>query len=432
MYKRVILFVFSLVFLFTFSFTSYATGDFKSELGSFLGKDISEDDAYNWSLVISTLKSDGFSNEAIAGILGNVKAEGGTNQFAIEGYSGKKTNNGKTYTEFEVGNSYDFGDTKPGLYTNKKGKTMGGEGHGLVQWSFGRADNLTKFAESSNFGFVTVTHWKKSYDSGMQQHTCKIPNVAGQVCFMVQELNTSYQGVKNNIVNSNSASNAAEIFHNEYEKSGTKNISERKSYAESALSVVNSCSSVVGTKGSTINASSQEQQIADALVACGIWGEDEFVKFSELAETKLTYPDRSKLNDSQLKGVVDWRNNIEYGNEDGIIKYLRVGVMLFGIVFLVWVILIYLSYWFDRINNFIDIELLPIITFGKLRVSPEENDCSFSPKNYKKGQEQTVNHRTVCVLCIIGVFFSILIISGVIYTGINFIFRRVLNLVGLA
>lgn len=306
---------------------------------------------------------------------------------------------------------------------------MGGEGHGLVQWSFERADALTKFAEDNEFAYVTVTHWHKSYDSSMQQHTCKIPNMAGQVCYMVQELNGGYVDVKNAIKDLTSASDAAKIFHDEYEKSGTENVSARQTAAEEALSVVEACT---GVEGSASSSSGSSQNIADFLVGKGVWDEARFLDFSQLSETALTFPSRDSLDDDQLKGVVDWRNNIEYENEDGFIKYLRIAVMLFGILFLVWMVFIYLSYWFDRINNFVDIDLLPIVTAGRLRISPEEFECTFNPKNFMKGQPQTVNHKTVIGICAIGLFFSVLVISGTMYTILNFLVRKLLNFFGMA
>lgn len=106
--------------------------------------------------------------------------------------------------------------------------------------------------------------------------------------------------------------------------------------------------------------------------------------------------------------------------------------MLFGILFLVWIVLIYLSYWFDRINNFLDIDMLPIITAGRLRVSPEEHECTFNPKSYSKGQAQTVNHRTILLICMAGVFFAVLVISGYIYTLLSYLVRKMLSIVGTA
>lgn len=403
--------------------------NFINKLNEFLGYEASNTEIRNWSLAIATLRADGFSDAAIAGILGNVKVEGGTKQFAIEGYSGKKTTDGKDYTQFELGKSYDYGDIEPSLYTSPKtGKTMGGEGHGLVQWSFGRANNLTRFADDSEFGYVTVTHWHKSYDGDMEQHTCKIPDMAGQVCFMVEELNTDYTDVKEQIKDLNNAWFAAKFFHDGYEKSGTDTLRERQTAANEALPLVEACTAVVSVSEENEDV---EQKVVDNLTSKKIWHEGEFASFSELVEKPLFFATREDLSQENLKGVIDWKNNIEYESEDNVIKYIRVFVMLFGILFLVWILLIYLSYWFDRINNFLDLELLPIVTAGRLRVSPEENECTFNPKSYSKGQAQTVNHRTVLFICMAGVFFAVLIISGYIYTLLNYLVRKMLSIIGI-
>ena len=104
--------------------------------------------------------------------------------------------------------------------------------------------------------------------------------------------------------------------------------------------------------------------------------------------------------------------------------------MFCGIIFIVWMLLIYLCYWMDRINNIIDVAFLPIITFGRLRVSPEEFECTFNPKDFSKGQAQTVNHRVVLSICLIGVFFAVLIITGNLYKLINFVIRWIFKLLG--
>lgn len=162
----------------------------------------------------------------------------------------------------------------------------------------------------------------------------------------------------------------------------------------------------------------------------GKFAESAFVSNNCLTETDLKMPTVDDLSDDQLKGVVDWKNNIDYENDDGYIRYLRIFVMLVGIVFLVWIVLIYLSYWFDRINNFIDIDLLPMITFGRLRVAPEEHECTFNPKDFARGQAMTVNHKVVISLCLTGLFFAVLVISGQFYTLLNTLVRKMLSLLG--
>lgn len=135
----------------------------------------------------------------------------------------------------------------------------------------------------------------------------------------------------------------------------------------------------------------------------------------ELSDDSVPLMESGDLSNDQLKGVVDWKNNIDYIHGGGVIKYIRIFVNLVGILFLVWMVLIYMSYWYDRINNFIDIELLPIVTAGQLKVSPEEDNCTFRPKGLIKGAQQTVNHRAVLGICFIGIGFAVLLISGKIY-----------------
>lgn len=191
-----------------------------------------------------------------------------------------------------------------------------------------------------------------------------------------------------------------------------------------------------GSSGSSTNKSKDvdkkaAQTIANGLVNAGLWSEEEFDLYCSLTEVDLEFPERDNLSKDQLKGVSDWKNNIDYENEDGILKFIRVVVMLMGILFLVWMLFIYLCYWMDRINNFVDIDFLPMITGGRLRVSPEEHECTFNPKNFVKGQPQTVNHRAVLSICLIGIFFAVLVITGKLYDVINFIVRKILGWLGL-
>jgi len=62
---------------------------------------VNEDDFYNWSYFIQSLRADGISDTGIAGILGNIKAAGVVKAFTIDGYDDR-------YCYFETGGSYDF------------------------------------------------------------------------------------------------------------------------------------------------------------------------------------------------------------------------------------------------------------------------------------------------------------------------------------
>lgn len=195
--------------------------------------------------------------------------------------------------------------------------------------------------------------------------------------------------------------------------------------------VSNDVKSVSYKLGNVTLANGKKSTAGIDLAQTGKFAEGYFINVDSLLEVDLPFSSRDDLDEDQLVGVVDWKNNIDYGKEDSIIKYIRIFVMLFGILFLVWIVLIYLSYWFDRINNFVDIDLLPIITAGRLRISPEEHECTFNPKTFVKGQAQTVNHKVVIGICVIGLFFSVLTISGALYTILNMLVRKMLSLLGV-
>ena len=104
---------------------------------------------------------------------------------------------------------------------------------------------------------------------------------------------------------------------------------------------------------------------------------------------------------------------------------------MFGILLMVWCVLIYLAYWFDRINNLFDFDLLVILTLGKLRISETEEDCTFSLASLTKETGiRTVNHRAILGICITGIAFGVIVISGYLYRAISALVFKVLELLG--
>ena len=203
---------------------------------------------------------------------------------------------------------------------------------------------------------------------------------------------------------------------------------KKKSYKLSISGVAKNTSK--GSSVDTTKASKDGISFSNA----GLYAESEFIKDNclvGLEEQNIEFTSDDNLSKDQLKGVSDWKNNIDYENDDGLLKFIRVIVMFMGILFLVWMLFIYLCYWMDRINNFVDIDFLPMVTGGRLRVSPEEHECTFNPKNFAKGQPQTVNHRAILSICLIGIFFAVLVITGKLYDVINFLVRKILGWLGL-
>ena len=169
--------------------------------------------------------------------------------------------------------------------------------------------------------------------------------------------------------------------------------------------------------------------MATALVSAGLMDETEFVKWKTSTRSKLEFSDIQDMLNDDISDVENWKAGIEKQNSDSLlIRGGRWLTMLFGILFNVYMLLIYISYWFDRLNNFFDYSLLNILTLGKLTISPDEDQCTFSVTSLGKGEVRTVNHRKILEICIIGLAFGTLIISGVFFQILSGIVNKILEI----
>ena len=422
----------------------HATNSFSWELDEFLGRFAEDKETYEYSLMISTLKADGLSTNAIAGIIGNISCESSGQIYTLEGYypASKKTTDGTHYKDFQDGKTYDYGDVKPATYKYKGGGEIGGVGHGIVGWSFERADNLSKFAEKySDFGRVTVTHWKISkQDPTWKQETCYIPNMAGQVAFMAQELNDSYKSVKEKLNKASSAKDAAKIFMDDYEKPATATLSERQSAAEKAVAMIEKCSGVEGSVADSAGQGSDKDGINDTTAIMnamsGYWTEDQLSAFCRLSEANIQrdYLDEAtldKLSQTDLEGLYHWKNTVNMNKkENGFIAFLRIVVMFLGIILTIYSLFIYLAYWFDKLNSLIDIDVLSIITFGRLHVAIDEKEANYS-LSHRNGDHVTVSHKDILFICITGLIFGTLLITGTFYKWVSILVLFIRQRLGL-
>ena len=99
--------------------------------------------------------------------------------------------------------------------------------------------------------------------------------------------------------------------------------------------------------------------------------------------------------------------------------------MWVGIIFTIYIFLLYLAYWFDKINSLIDLDVLSILTFGHLHVAMDEKEANFSLG--KKQDRVTVNHKNMCFICITGLIFGTLLITGTFYKIISNFVNTVLR-----
>lgn len=153
----------------------------------------------------------------------------------------------------------------------------------------------------------------------------------------------------------------------------------------------------------------------------GVYSEEQLAAWTTLTEANIQadYLDdatRDSLKQDDLSNLSNWEQNINNNKmENGAIALLRKFVMLLGILIIIWSVLLYLAYWFDRINNFFYIDLLNIMTFGHLHMSDTEEECTFKVKDLGKDGRKTVNHRAIITICLTAIAFGVLLISGWLY-----------------
>lgn len=172
-----------------------------------------------------------------------------------------------------------------------------------------------------------------------------------------------------------------------------------------------------------------DKNLATTMVKAGLWDETEFVSWKEAVRSNLKFEDIHSLSGDSLETLDTWKKDLQHSNNDKfLVKYGRLACLIFGIFFEVWILLIYLAYWFDRVNNFVEIDLLKIITFGRLTISPDESECTFSIKEKAEGSVRTVNHRKILEICIVGLFMGVFIVSGKIFVILNKLVTGILNI----
>lgn len=161
----------------------------------------------------------------------------------------------------------------------------------------------------------------------------------------------------------------------------------------------------------------------------GLFAETHFVKWKSSETESMEFPFQWWLKNDDIADVENWKADLEKKNSESfLIKGGRWLTMLFGIIFEVWMLFIYLAYWFDRLNNFFEYRMLELITFGRLTISPDEDSCTFSLSTLGRGEKRTVNHKKVLEVVIIGLAFGTLIISGTFFRILSAVVNKILEI----
>ena len=192
-------------------------------------------------------------------------------------------------------------------------------------------------------------------------------------------------------------------------------------------------SSSTSAGGNYNGGASQSQANTTTGYAGGFYSEMDISAYAKLSEENIqeTYLDkatRDNLNQNDLENLASWEDNVTNSKKEyGFIAWMRIIVMWVGIVFTIYIFLIYLAFWFDKLNSIIDLDVLSILTFGRLHVAIDDKEANFSLG--KKQDRMTVSHKDMLFICITGLIFGTLLITGTFYkivaNFVNFILRSI-------
>lgn len=179
-----------------------------------------------------------------------------------------------------------------------------------------------------------------------------------------------------------------------------------------------------------VNTPTKVQSIAGG----AYYTEEQLSAFVKLAENNIQkeYLDkatRDNLGQSDLENLASWEDNVNNSKKEyGFIAWMRIIVMWIGIIFTIYIFLLYLAYWFDKLNSIIDLDILSIMTFGRLHVAIDDKEANFSLG--KKQDRMTVSHKDILFICITGLIFGTLLITGVFYKIVTNFVNMILRWIG--
>ena len=177
--------------------------------------------------------------------------------------------------------------------------------------------------------------------------------------------------------------------------------------------------------GGKVTVKSDTTENADGTVTVnGFWDESGFYQEVKLTDEPIVFPTFEELSNQDKQDVRAWKDDLEFRSNNDYFGIIRGVVAFLGIVLVVYSTLLYLAYQFDCINNIVDIQMLSILTLGRLRVSPDNEKSTFnSDKQESKSGEKVVVHKDMIIVCLIGIAIGVLLLSGKIYALIGWVVK---------
>lgn len=135
-------------------------------------------------------------------------------------------------------------------------------------------------------------------------------------------------------------------------------------------------------------------------------------KQQEWQNTEVQLPDGSDLTSQEKRALAQWGEDLNAKKDSSVVSFLRTAVSFVGILLVVYIVIMYIVYWVDRINVFFEFSLLSLITLGRLGVSSDPDISTYSGTG---GGIKYVTHKDMAFIVVLGITAGMLIISGKLY-----------------
>lgn len=121
--------------------------------------------------------------------------------------------------------------------------------------------------------------------------------------------------------------------------------------------------------------------------------------------TLPTLPSKDSLEDTELFNL-EYIDELLHSDNLTALQYVKLGTVFLGLAVLLYAVLLLLAYFFDRVNVFVSISLVRILTLGKV---------TLIDKSGKQSEKGTVSISKFIVIIVITFLLGSLLVSGLLF-----------------
>lgn len=173
------------------------------------------------------------------------------------------------------------------------------------------------------------------------------------------------------------------------------------------------------------NTETEEQEDGSKNLVLSEW---DLVGMSELGESKINKAQEGiELQDDSSLGITEnykvktLGSSISTNRVEKLFENLRVAVVFTGLCLIFYCVLLFMGTIFDRVNQFVEISIIGILTLGKL---------TYTDEAYAKGSSGYVTGARMSKLIIVTLIFGLFLVSGGIFSVLSRVYFWLLPLIG--